>query len=84
MKNLALTGLLAGALLATACNQQKSADGGTGAETSLANVKDINQLFELYWEDNAKLFPLDATTQGDNRYNDQLPNDATKAFTSMA
>ncbi|QJX45623.1 DUF885 domain-containing protein [Hymenobacter taeanensis] len=81
MKKLALTGLLASALLATACNQQKSADGGAAsAETNLADVKDINKLFELYWEDNAKLFPLDATTQGDNRYNDQLPNDGTKAF----
>ncbi|TGE10547.1 DUF885 domain-containing protein [Hymenobacter fodinae] len=81
MKKLALTGLLAGALLATACNQQKSANGGAAdAETSLADVKDINQLFDMYWEENAKLFPLDATTQGDNRYNDQLPNDGTKAF----
>ncbi|SNR39119.1 DUF885 domain-containing protein [Hymenobacter mucosus] len=81
MKKLALGGLLACTLLA-ACNQQKSSDhsGAASAETSLADVKDINQLFEMYWEDNAKLFPLDATTQGDNRYNDQLPNDGTKAF----
>jgi uncharacterized protein (DUF885 family) len=81
MKTLALTGLLAGALL-VGCNQQKSAsESGTAPVVgSLADVKDVNQLFELYWEENAKLFPLEATTQGDNRYNDQLPNDGTKAF----
>jgi len=81
MKTLALTGLLAGALL-VGCNQQKpAAESGTDSTaSSLANVKDVNKLFELYWEENAKLFPLEATTQGDNRYNDQLPNDVSRAF----
>ena len=37
-------------------------------------------LFNAYWEDRAKLFPLNATAQGDNRYNDQLPNDQTHSF----
>ncbi|MFD1874392.1 DUF885 domain-containing protein [Hymenobacter bucti] len=37
-------------------------------------------LFNAYWEEQAKLFPLGATAQGDNRYNDQLPNDQTRAF----
>ena len=37
-------------------------------------------MFDAYWEDRAKLFPLGATSQGDNRYNDQLPNDQTRAF----
>jgi uncharacterized protein (DUF885 family) len=37
-------------------------------------------LFDTYWEERAKLFPLNATSQGDNRYNDQLPNDQTRAF----
>ncbi|HEX8505474.1 MAG TPA: DUF885 family protein, partial [Hymenobacter sp.] len=37
-------------------------------------------LFDAYWEDRAKLSPLSATSQGDNRYNDQLPNDQTRAF----
>ncbi|AMJ68216.1 hypothetical protein AXW84_15190 [Hymenobacter sp. PAMC 26628] len=37
-------------------------------------------MFEAYWEDQARLFPLAATAQGDNRYNDQLPNDRTRAF----
>ncbi|WP_426492792.1 DUF885 domain-containing protein [Hymenobacter sp. 102] len=80
MKKLALTGLLAGALLA-GCNQQKNtAETGAATETNLADVKDLPTLFDAYWEENARLFPLDATTQGDNRYNDQLPNDGTREF----
>ncbi len=81
MKKLALTGLLVGSLL-TACNQQKTtADGGSDtAATGTAEVNDLSTLFANFWEENLKLFPLDATTQGDNRYNDRLPNDQTKAF----
>ena len=37
-------------------------------------------LFAAYWDEQARLFPLEATAQGDNRYNDQLPNDQTQAF----
>ncbi|MGI4743466.1 MAG: DUF885 domain-containing protein [Janthinobacterium lividum] len=37
-------------------------------------------LFTNYWEEQARLYPLQATSQGDNRYNDQLPNDQTQAF----
>lgn len=37
-------------------------------------------LFAAYWDEQAQLFPFDATAQGDNRYNDQLPNDQTRAF----
>ena len=33
-----------------------------------------------YWDENARLFPLQATANGDDRYNDQLPNDQTAAF----
>lgn len=33
-----------------------------------------------YWDENARLFPLQATANGDNRYNDQLPNDQAAAF----
>ena len=46
----------------------------TVAATLLAN------LFDNYWDDQARLFPLLATAQGDNRYNDRLPNDQTRAF----
>ena len=47
---------------------------------TLKDSKEIAVLFDSYWEKNSRLFPLDATSQGDNRYNDQLPNDGTQAF----
>ena len=37
-------------------------------------------LFAAYWNEQARLFPLAATAEGDNRYNDQFPNDQTQAF----
>ncbi|UOQ99391.1 DUF885 domain-containing protein [Hymenobacter sp. 5317J-9] len=40
----------------------------------------LANLFNAYWEDRARLFPLLAMAQGDNRYNDRLPNDQTQAF----
>ena len=40
----------------------------------------LASLFNSYWDDQARLFPLLATAQGDNRYNDRLPNDQTRAF----
>ncbi|MDQ2793565.1 MAG: DUF885 domain-containing protein [Bacteroidota bacterium] len=40
----------------------------------------LANLFTNYWDDHARLYPLLATAQGDNRYNDRLPNDQTRAF----
>jgi uncharacterized protein (DUF885 family) len=37
-------------------------------------------LFTNYWEEQARLYPLQATSQGDNRFNDQLPNSGTRDF----
>ncbi|GAB3328778.1 DUF885 family protein [Hymenobacter humi] len=53
---------------------------GKGAATTVATSAPLAALFDAYWEDRAKLFPLNATSQGDYRYNDQLPNDQTRAF----
>ncbi len=49
----------------------------TPAATSAAL---LTTLFNNYWDDRARLFPLVATAQGDNRYNDRLPNDQTRTF----
>jgi hypothetical protein len=35
--------------------------------------KELAALFDSYWEERMKLFPLEATALGDNRYNDLLP-----------
>ncbi|GAA3986073.1 DUF885 domain-containing protein [Hymenobacter antarcticus] len=54
-----------------------------GAQLSPGNSTSstlLTGLFNDYWEGRARLFPLMATSQGDNRYNDRLPNDQTRAF----
>lgn len=40
----------------------------------------VNRMFNHYWEDRMKLYPLEATANGDNRYNDQYPNIASAAY----
>lgn len=40
----------------------------------------INRLFTNYYDDRMKLYPLEATQNGDNRYNDLLPNNITVAY----
>ena len=61
--------------LLTACDQTKTA--GTSTATAPGNLAGV---FGSYWERQAPLFPLAATAQGDNRYNDRLVNDQTRAF----
>jgi uncharacterized protein (DUF885 family) len=38
----------------------------------------LHQLFERYYEERLKLFPTEATSAGDNRYNDLLVNDGSQ------
>jgi uncharacterized protein (DUF885 family) len=40
----------------------------------------VNQLFESYYQDRLKLFPLEATAVGDERYNNLLYNDGSRDF----
>ncbi|MEQ4576657.1 MAG: DUF885 family protein [Gammaproteobacteria bacterium] len=40
----------------------------------------LNALYDQYWDASLKLNPLQATLQGDGRYNDQLPNFLSAAF----
>ncbi|QBZ98545.1 DUF885 domain-containing protein [Flavobacterium sangjuense] len=40
----------------------------------------LHQLFENYYQERLKLFPLEATSSGDERYNNLLPNDGSQAF----
>ncbi|RAK65070.1 DUF885 domain-containing protein [Hymenobacter edaphi] len=71
--------LLAGTLL-LGCSQQTATENSSASPQTATDVKDLGSVLDQYWEENAKLFPLSATTNGDNRYNDQLPNDQTQAF----
>jgi uncharacterized protein (DUF885 family) len=40
----------------------------------------LNALYEQYWEETLALNPIQATFQGDPRYNDQLPNFLTDEY----
>jgi uncharacterized protein (DUF885 family) len=40
----------------------------------------LDSLLQQYHEERLKLFPIDATMMGDNRYNDQLPNNITQEY----
>lgn len=61
-----------------ACNRNGSKTSETSVNTALN--KNLDTLFNNYWEEHLKLFPFDATMIGDNRYNDQFPNDQTQSF----
>ncbi|MBA9077327.1 DUF885 domain-containing protein [Rufibacter quisquiliarum] len=76
MKKLLLMALVAGTLL-WSC-QKKSETGQANAQAP--DNQQLATLFEKYWDENARYFPLEATAQGDNRYNHLLPNDNTKSF----
>lgn len=40
----------------------------------------LNKMFDNYYEERLKLYPLEATQNGDNRYNDLLPINITEAY----
>ena len=65
-------GLLAGAALAGCHSGSNQA--AQGANAALAGM------FNNYYEERMQLFPLEATFNGDNRYNDQLPVDFTDSY----
>ncbi|MGI4804464.1 MAG: DUF885 domain-containing protein [Janthinobacterium lividum] len=52
--------------------------------TSTENNKDLAAFFDQYYENRLKLYPLEATYAGDNRYNDQLPDDGSPQFLQKA
>jgi len=86
MKKLLLPTLAAAALLA-AClplpvlaQQGKAAAKTAATAAAPAASAPLAALFEAYSEEELRLDPLSATAQGDNRYNNQLPNDQTRAF----
>jgi uncharacterized protein (DUF885 family) len=66
-------------LLATAACRQ---GGNTQALTtqSAAMNKDLAGLLDQYWNERMQLFPLEATANGDNRYNDKMNIDISESF----
>lgn len=50
------------------------------AAATESKAQQLNRLYDEYWEETLKLSPLQATFQGDPRYNDQLPNFLTEDY----
>lgn len=71
MKSIAIALLLVGTLVSCKQNQK------TGTVDSDGQ---FGKLCDNYYENSLKLYPLSATYSGDNRYNDQLPNDGSVAY----
>ena len=62
------------ALVLPACKQTAS------KSTETAPNKELAALLDQYYEENLQYFPLQATFNGDNRYNDRLRVDFTDGF----
>jgi len=74
MKNACM--ILCLAALIGACQSSKN-------ESPAPNAK-LASLLDNYYEQKLQLYPLEATSIGDNRYNDQLQNDGSQEFIRKA
>jgi uncharacterized protein (DUF885 family) len=54
----------------------------TKKDSPLKDKKELASFFDQYYEEYLKLFPVNATAIGDNRYNDQLPVTFTDSYNS--
>ncbi len=54
----------------------------TNKNVDVVNNEAFDKVLKLYHEDGLKLYPLNATSAGDNRYNDKLPNTLSNQFES--
>jgi uncharacterized protein (DUF885 family) len=71
-----LLALATAAVLMTAVPQAEAAKKTPAAATQVSENKaaQLTKLYAEYWEEVLKLNPIQATFQGDNRYNDLLPD----------
>ena len=49
-------------------------------DRSVTDSKPLKKVLNNYYDDRMRYFPLEATQNGDNRYNDQLPADFTDSY----
>jgi uncharacterized protein (DUF885 family) len=49
-------------------------------KSAASSMKPIGDLFEKYYNEHNRLFPMAATTNGDNRFNDLFPNDISESY----
>ncbi len=80
MKKLLWMGVLV-LLLSTCAPESKKTDTTQNVQPTMIETNArLVAVFEAYYEDRAKLYPVDATQQGDNRYNDLLPNTNSQEY----
>lgn len=72
LRHLALA--LAVTVAITGAGLPASASAAEIAQTANDKAQQLDRMYEQFWEEMLELNPLQATFQGDNRYNDQLPN----------
>ena len=60
--------------LAGCATTPMSSTAATSGTVAVSKSQQLNHLYEQFWEESLKLNPIQATFQGDPRYNDQLPN----------
>ncbi len=58
------------------CNQKDTSSNSDVVSSDTS----FNKMLDDYYEQRMKLYPLEATQNGDNRYNDQLPVNITDAY----
>ncbi|MCL7713638.1 DUF885 domain-containing protein [Stenotrophomonas mori] len=82
LRPLALSVSLSLAAALAACSPSSPpADGAHAGQAPQADkAAQLDRLYADYWEGVLKLNPLQATFQGDNRYNDQLPDVGSAKF----
>ncbi|MBW3549304.1 MAG: DUF885 family protein [Proteobacteria bacterium] len=86
---LALAAAIAGCTSMPGANTGSSTQPADGAaQLATDKAERLDALYAQYWEEMLELNPLSATYQGDDRYNDRLPNflseqyrDRSRAFT---
>ncbi len=74
MKKIIQSSIASLVILAFACSNP------TDKKSNNANMKPISDFFESYYNDHNRYYPMTATANGDNRYNDIFPNDISLAY----
>jgi len=83
-KTTLLCAALAAALASFAAPTLHAADAPTATAPAAGKAAQLDKFYADYWEALLKLNPLQATFQGDNRYNDQMPDFYSAEFRKQA
>jgi uncharacterized protein (DUF885 family) len=73
-KSTLLCAALAAALASFATPALRAADAPTATAPAVSKAAQLDKFYADYWEALLKFNPLQATFQGDDRYNDQMPD----------